>query len=80
MFHIKKKYPLFIYLAQLIEYSKFKNAGHIGKGEVLSSSHNETSLLYCNKLLSYKKKQLFYKMIDNFFFFKLKLYIYYNNY
>ena len=54
MFHIKKN-RLSIYLAQLIECSKFKNAGHLGKGEVPSSSPNETSLLYCNKVFSYKK-------------------------
>ena len=45
-------------LAQLVERSKFKNAGHLRRRGVQSSSPSGDSLLHCIKVLSCQKKKV----------------------
>ena len=48
---------LHVCLAQLVERSKFKKAGHLGRGEVLGSSPEDSYYIMTKCLVVKKKKK-----------------------
>ena len=55
---------LFLLIGHLVERLKLKKIGHLERGEVPSSSHNENNLLHCNKVFICQKNLVIKKWMD----------------